>query len=191
MRLTALSMLLLALAGCKHSAGPNQDEGGAGPGASASATFVPSPAASSASATPVPGQYGRYYIDLQRFSAAYPVSPTFKRLSLTLTAVEAHADNGTAYVAICGPAVGGGRTFDGAREKTVGDGKLLSEAHPPFYGTEAYDVRAQLTDGSQRIMRYIRYAARFCSIGVEFVTPADEQQALRFVDSFRPEPPPS
>ena len=192
MRLTPRWMLLLALAGCKHSAFSSADGGGP-PAAPGSATAAV-PAGADAPAAPamaVPGQYGRYYVDLQRFSAAYPLSPTFKRMGATLTAIEARAEDGTAYAAICGPAVGGGRTFEGARDKTVGDGKLVSETHPQFYGTEAYEVRAQLKDGSQRIMRYIKYAARFCSVGVEFVSAAEEPQALRFVESFRPEPPPS
>jgi hypothetical protein len=191
MRLTGSWMLLLALAGCKHSASTTADGGAGTPAGSSSAALPAGSSTAPVPATPVPGQYGRYYVDLNRFSAAFPYSPSFKRLTAMLTEVEARADNGSAYVAICGPAVGGARTFDGAREKTVGDGKFVSDGHPQFYGTDAYEVRAQLTDGSQRIMRYIKYQARFCSVSVEFVTAAEEPAALRFIDSFRPEPPPS
>ena len=187
--IAAISMVLLALASCKRSA-PDAPDSQA-PSASASTPGSPADSAvPTGSAEPVPGQYGRYFIDMHRFSAAFPVSPAVKPLPGLMFGVEADVEDGSAFVVICRPASSSGREFDRAKDQTVGAGKLLSEVHPSFYGGDAYEVHAQLPDGSERFMRFVKYAARFCSVGAEIVSAAREPDALRFIESFRPEPPP-
>jgi hypothetical protein len=185
----ALPMLLLALPSCKRGTAGAAD---AGDGAAFSASAAPSSSAPLAAspAEPVPGQYGRYYIDNRRFSAAFPVSPELKPMLLTL-AVESKTDDGAAFVIICRAASQVRNELEHAKEQTVGTGKLLAEARPSFYGGEAYDVSAKLEDGSERFMRFVRYAGRFCSVGAEIPSSLRESDATRFVASFRPEPPPA
>jgi len=194
--IAAISMVLLAMASCKRSAPDAPDSqapaASASASASASAPFVwpADSAVPTGPAEPVAGQYGRYFIDMKRFSAAFPVSPLVKPLPGFMFAVEAHQDDGSAYVIICRPVSSIHDEFAHAKEQTVGAGKLLSETHPPFYTGEAYEVHAKLPDGSERFERFVKYAARFCSIGAEIVSPGREQEAIRFIESFRPEPPP-
>jgi len=196
--IAAISMVLLAPASCKRS--PPDAADSQAPSASSSVTVSASASAPfvwsadsaipTGPAEPVAGQYGRYFIDMKRFSAAFPVSPLVKPLPGFMFAVEAHQDDGSAYVIICRPVSSIHDEFAHAKEQTVGAGKLLSETHPPFYTGEAYEVHAKLPDGSERFERFVKYAARFCSIGAEIVSPGREQEAIRFIESFRPEPPP-
>jgi hypothetical protein len=182
----AIPMVLLALPSCKRATVSTPD---AAPSASTGSSPTGS-AVRTSPADPVPGQYGRFFIDEHRFSAAYPVSPEVKPLAGEMTGVEAHVDDGSAYVVICRPLSPGGSELAHAKEQALGDGVLISESHPPFYSGDAYEVRARLQDHGERFMRFVRFAGRFCSVGAEIVSSSREVEATRFVESFRPEPPP-
>jgi hypothetical protein len=186
MRLVPL-MLLCALVGCKRSSPAEATE--AGPAASSSSGPNVEPGAKPAE--PVPGQYGRYFIDLHRFSAVFPASPEVKSLLNASTATEVVAADRSAFAVVCSPPARDGHEFDRAKAQTVGNGTFLSDSHPSFYGTESYEVHARMPDGVVRVMRFVKYADRFCNAGVELAPGVDEQEAARFVDSFRPEPPPA
>lgn len=179
-------MLLCTLLACKRSSPPEAAE--AGPAASASA-----PAALEGGAKPgdpVPGEYGRYFVDMRRFSAVFPVSPETKTLPNAATATEVTAPDHSAFAVVCAPPARDGEEFVRAKGQTVGAGTFLSDSHPRFYGTDAYEVHARMPDGVVRVMRFVKYADRFCNAGVELAPGVDEQEADRFVDSLRPEPPP-
>lgn len=195
MRATFASMVLLPLLACKPSA-QGTDAGAPAASSVAAAPSAPSPAAPSAAsaattqrAEPVPGQYGRFYCDGRRFTAAFPDTPVLKVLGASgFTAVEAQTEsNGIGYAVICGP--GGGAAFEQARAKAVRDGTLIDETHPKFFGTDAVQVRVALPGGGERMMRLVRYAERFCSLGVEMDNAGDEGLGTKFFDSFRPETP--
>jgi hypothetical protein len=192
-------MVLLALASCKSRALPASPD--AAPSASVAASASASPSAvTSASGRPkptvgaaeqVPGQDGRFFIDNERFSALYPVFPLAK-LRPPLAIVEAEAPNGSSYAVICAPSVKKGPdAFDKAKEKAVGDGKFIAESHPAFPGGDAYEVHAKLKDGGERIMRFVSYAARLCTVSAELAPGEAEQKGIDFVQSFRREPPPT
>jgi hypothetical protein len=176
-------MLLCALLGCKRTSAPEPSEAG-----------LPASAASSPGAKPadpVPGEYGRYFVDMHRFSAVFPASPEVKWLPNASTATEAVAPDKSAFAVVCSPPGRDGHEFDRAKAQTVGSGTFLSESRQNVYGTESYEVRARMTDGVVRVMRFVKYPDRFCNAGVELAPGVDEQEAARFVDSFRPEPPPT
>ena len=181
-------MLLCALVGCKRSSPAEATE--AGPATSSSSpagTIEPG----ARPGEPVPGQYGRYFVDMHRFSAVFPASPEEKWLLNASTATEVVAPDRSAFAVVCSPPARDSHEFDRAKAQTVGTGTFLSDSHPSFYGTESYEVHARMTDGVVRVMRFVKYADRFCNAGVELAPGVDEQEAARFIDSFRPEPPPA
>jgi hypothetical protein len=199
---TAIPMVLLALASCKSRALPASPD--AAPSASVVASASASPSAvASASAQPkptigaaeqVPGQDGRFFIDNERFSALYPVFPLFPlaKFRPPLAIVEAEAPNGSSYAVICAPSLKKGPdAFDQAKQKAVGDGKFIAESHPAFPGGDGYEVHAKLKDGGERIMRFVSYAARLCTVSAELAPGEAEQKGIDFVQSFRREPPPT
>ncbi len=181
-------MLLCALVGCKGASPAAPPDAGAAPSASAPAAAL-EPGARPGE--PVPGEYGRYFVDMHRFSAVFPASPENKWLPNASTATEVVAPDRSAFAIVCSPPAHDGREFERAKTQTVGSGTFLSDSHPNFYGTDGYEVHARMTDGVVRVMRFVKYADRFCNAGVELAPGVDEQQAARFVDSFRPEPPPA
>jgi hypothetical protein len=185
-------MLLCALVACKRSSPAEQSE--AGPAASSSAPTAsssPSTSPGAKAAEPVPGEYGRYFVDMHRFSAVFPASPEVKWLPNASTATEVVAPDRSAFAVVCSAPARDGREFDRAKAQTVGSGTFLSDSHPSFYGTESYEVHARMTDGVVRVMRFVKYSNRFCNAGVELAPGVDEQEAARFIDSLRPEPPPA
>ncbi len=193
-------MLLSALLGCKAPEAVGADAGPAPGATSAPAAPSSAPSASVAAvassapvvgrAEPVPGQYGRFYCDGRRFSASFPETPSRKTLATPgFTAVEVETvSNRIGYAAICGPV--SGHAFENAHQKAVGDGKLLSETHPGFHGTDAYQIRVATKGGGERLMLLVKYGERFCSVGVEMDNAGDEQLGYKFLGSFRPEPAP-
>jgi hypothetical protein len=182
-------MLLWALVACKRSSPAEPSE--AGPAGSSSAPTAASTSPGARPAEPVPGEYGRYFVDMHRFSAVFPVSPEVKWLPNASTATEVVAPDQSAFAVVCSAPARDGREFDRAKTQAVGTGTLLSESRPSFYGTESYEVHARMTDGVVRVMRFVKYTDRFCNAGVELAPGVDEQEAARFIDSFRPEPPPA
>lgn len=181
-------MLLCALVGCKRSSpAVASDAGPAAPSSSPAGTIEPG----AKPGEPVPGQYGRYFVDAHRFSAVFPASPEEKWLPNASAATEVVAPDRSAFAVVCSPPARDGHEFERAKAQTVGTGTFLSDSHPIFYGTESYEVHARMTDGVVRVMRFVKYADRFCNAGVELAPGVDEQEAARFVDSFRPEPPPA
>lgn len=179
-------MLLCAMVGCKRSSPAEPAD--AGPAASSSAAPPTEPGARPGE--PVPGEYGRYFVDMHRLSAVFPVSPQTKWLPNASTATEVVAQDRSAFAVVCSPPARDGHEFERAKAQAVGSGTFLSDSHPSFYGTGAYEVHARMADGVVRVMRFVKYADRFCNAGVELAPGVDEQEAARFVDSLRPEPPP-
>jgi hypothetical protein len=182
-------MLLCALVACKRSSPAEaSDAGPAAPSSSAPATATsqgPRPA------DPVPGEYGRYFADMHRFSAVFPASPEAKWLPNGSTGTEVVAPDRSAFAIVCSAPARDGHEFDRAKAQVVGKGTFLSDSHPSFYGTDSYEVHSRMPDGIVRVMRFVKYSDRFCTAGVELAPGVDEQEAVRFVDSFRPEPPPA
>lgn len=186
-------MLLCALLGCKRGSPSTKSEAGTlAPSApSSSSSSAPAMDPGAKPADPVPGAYGRYFVDSHRFSAVFPASPESKYLRNASTATEVAAPDRSAFAVVCSPPARDGQEFERAKTQTVGNGTFLSDSHPTFYGTDSYEVRARMPDGVVRVMRFVKYADRFCNAGVELAPGVDEQEAARFVDSFRPEPPPA
>jgi hypothetical protein len=139
----------------------------------------------------VPGEYGRYFADMRLFSAVFPASPEAKLLPNGSTGTEVVAPDRSAFAIVCSPPARDGHEFDRAKAQVVGNGTFLSDSRPSFYGTESYEVRARMPEGIVRVMRFVKYSGRFCTVGVELAPGVDVQEAARFVDSFRPEPPPA
>jgi hypothetical protein len=186
MRLPPVSvMLLCAIVACKRASSEPSSE--AGPVASSSSAPAGSQEQGASPADPVPGEYGRYFVDLHRFSAVFPASPGMKYLPNAATATEVVAADRSAFAVVCSPPARDGHEFDRAKAQTVGAGTFLSESRPSFHGTESYEVHARMPDGVVRVMRFVKYADRFCNAGVELAPGVDEQEAARFVESFRPE----
>jgi hypothetical protein len=183
-------MLLCAMVACKRGS-PAEPSPEGGPPASSSSAHATSLEPGASPADPVPGEYGRYFVDLHRFSAVFPASPGTKYLPNASTATEVVAPDRSAFAVVCSPPARDGREFDRAKAQTVGAGTFLSDRHPSFYGVDGYEVHARMPDGVVRVMRFVKYADRFCNAGVELAPGVDEQEAARFVDSFRPEPPPT
>jgi hypothetical protein len=180
-------MLLCALVACKRGSPDETSE--AGPAGSSSApAHATSPGAKPAE--PVSGEYARYFVDMHRFSAVFPVPPESKFLPNASTATEVEAPDRSAFAVVCSAPARDGHEFDRAKTQTVGSGTFLSDSRPSFYGTESYEVHARMTDGVVRVMLFVKYSDRFCTAGVELAPGVDEQEAARFIDSFRPEPPP-
>lgn len=182
-------MLLCALVGCKRASSTDPSEAGPAPSASAAPAASIEPGARSAD--PVSGEYGRFFVDMHRFSAVFPSSPETKWLPNASTATEVVGPDRSAFAIVCSPPARDGHEFDRAKTQTVGNGTFLSDSRPRFYGTESYEVHARMTDGVVRVMRFVKYADRFCNAGVELAPGVDEQEAARFVESLRPEPPPA
>jgi hypothetical protein len=182
-------MLLCALVACKRGSPAETSEAGPAGSSSTAPTNATSPGARPAE--PVPGEYGRYFVDMHRFSAVFPASPQVKYLPGASTATEVEAPGRSAFAIVCSAPARDGHEFDRAKAQTVGSGTLLSDSRPSFYGTESYEVHARMTDGVVRVMRFVKYADRFCNAGVELAPGVDEQEAARFIDSLRPEPPPA
>jgi hypothetical protein len=181
-------MLLCALVACKRSSSAETSEAGPAASSSGPATAT-SPGARPAE--PVSGEYGRYFADMHRFSAVFPASPEVKWLPNASTATEVVAPDRSAFAIVCSAPARDGHEFDRAKAQVVGSGTLLFDSRPSFYGTESYEVHARMTDGVVRVMRFVKYSDRFCNAGVELAPGVDEQEAARFIDSFRPEPPPA
>jgi len=181
-------MLLCALVACKRSSPAEASDAGAATSSSASAT-PPSPGARPAD--PVPGESGRYFADVHRFSAVFPASPEAKSLQNGSTGTEVVAPDRSAFAIVCSAPARDGHEFDRAKAQVVGKGTFLSDSHPSFYGTDSYEVHSRMPDGIVRVMRFVKYSDRFCTAGVELAPGVDEREAAHFVDSFRPEPPPA
>lgn len=195
MRSLVLSVMVLSvLTACKRAPTVSTEDAAS---ASASASASAGPSVPTKPADPVPGQYGRFFADGHRFSAVFPTTPQVKAFGQMMTAVEARSEVG-AFNVMCGIAVGpvvgpladAGVAMEREKMQVVGSGKLLAESHPDFYMGSAYEVRAQI-DKTERIMRFVTFAGRYCSVGVELDDASHEQDGVRFVESFRPEPPPT
>jgi len=128
---------------------------------------------------------------MHRFSAVFPGSPETRFLPNASTATEVVAPDRSAFAVVCSPPARDGHEFERAKAQAVGSGTFLSDSRPGFYGTASYEVHARMADGVVRVMRFVKYADRFCNAGVELAPAVDVQEAARFVDSFRPEPPPA
>jgi hypothetical protein len=181
-------MLLCAMVACKRGS-PAEPSSEAGPVASSSSAPAASLEPGATPADPVPGEYGRYYVDQHRFSAVFPAPPGLKYLPNASTATEVVAPDRSAFAIVCSPPARDGHEFDRAKAQTVGSGTFLSDSHPDFYGAGSYEVHARMPDGVVRVMRFVKSADRFCNAGVELAPRVDEQEAARFVDSLRPETP--
>jgi hypothetical protein len=190
----AYPMVLLALASCKGRALAEAPDTGAA--ASASTSSAPAPSFSgltprAGAAEQVPGQDNRFYLDGERFSVLFPVFPIAQFKPPMTTMLEATAPSGSGYAAICVPTVKkAADVFPEARAKATANGKLVSEAHPTFPGGDAYEVHVKLDDGGMRVMRFVIYSARLCTMSAELGPSETEDKATDFVGSFRREPAP-
>lgn len=136
-------------------------------------------------AEPVPDSWRRYFVDQGRFSALFPAAPSPTEVGQSLT-YEAHNPAGAVFVIACRGAAQDPRPMKRARSSAASSGRIISEGHPDFFGTEAYLSHVRLPDGSDRVMLFVEYAGRDCTVTAEVMT--RDETSMQFIESFRPEP---
>jgi hypothetical protein len=65
-------------------------------------------------------------------------------------------------------------------------GRIIADGYAYFAGTDAYVAHVRLPDGSERVMLFVDYGGRSCTVIAE-MSKRDET-AMEFLESFRPEP---
>lgn len=158
--------------------------------ASAQAAVAPSPMAPPASTEAVepapPDSWKRYLIDENRFSALFPASPETTQIGRDV-AYEAHNPAGALFMIVCGPAAEDHGQLERARARVSSSGTIISDGYANFFGTEGYLAHVRLPDHSQRLMFFVEYRGRDCTLTAE--VRSNDETSMDLIESFRPERP--
>lgn len=150
-------------------------------------TFVAPKAQDGTEATepePPPDGWKRYLLDDNRFSALFPASPKATMVGQGV-AYEARNPAGALYTVACSPAADD-HGLERARIRATRFGHVISDGDAYFFDTEAYLAHVRLSDQSERVILFVEYGGRDCTVTAE-VTSNDET-SMHFVESFRREP---
>ncbi|MGH7296285.1 MAG: hypothetical protein ACRELB_15200 [Polyangiaceae bacterium] len=137
----------------------------------------------------MPENWKRYFLDSNRFSAQFPEKPKATDIQSSID-YEAHNKTGSIFVVICHAPPADPNWMKGMHATVASSGKIIAEKNSDFFGTTALDTRVRLPDKTERFMLFVQYKGRYCTAGAELVQDAEETQAARFIQSFRPEPTP-
>jgi hypothetical protein len=151
------------------------------------ATAAPPPPVSTGAieSEAVPDSWRRYFVDQNRFSAQFPGAPAVTEVGQDVT-YAAHNPAGALFMVVCGPSAADHDPMKRARASARSSGRIVSEGAPYFFGTESYLSHVRLPDGSARVMLFVEYGGRECTVTAE-VRSRDET-SMQFIESFRPEP---
>jgi hypothetical protein len=184
--LAAMAVVVTALA-CvalpsSRNAKPSE---AATPAAAASPPTAATATAEAIEPEPTPDSWKRYLLDQSRFSAMFPASPKATEMGQHVR-YEAHSPGGALYMVDCSPSAEDHGQVTRARASTHRLGRVISDGDPYFFGTEAYLSHVRLPDESERVILYVDYGARYCTVTAE-VRNRDET-AMHFIESFHAEP---
>ena len=158
----------------------------AAPQATAAPPPMPAPATTEAVESAPPDSWKRYLLDQRRFSADFPAYPEATAIGRDV-AYEAHNPAGALFRVVCGPAAEDHGQLGRARASASSSGYVVSEGYPYFFGTEGYLAHVRLPDRSERVMFFVEYDGRDCTVTSEVRN--NDETSMRLIESFRPEPP--
>jgi len=147
---------------------------------------IPAPPRTEAVESAPTDSWKRYLLDQKRFSADFPASPEATSIGRDV-AYEAHNPGGALFRVVCGPAAENHGQLRQARASASSSGRIVSEGYPYFFGTEGYLAHVRLPDSSERVMFFVEYDGRDCTVTSEVVN--NDETSMRLIESFRPEPP--
>ena len=134
---------------------------------------------------PRPDSWKRYFLDQNRFSAMFPASPAATEIGRNV-AYEARNPAGALFKVVCGPSAEDHGQIRRARASASSSGTIISDGHPYFFGTEGYLAHVRLPDESERVMLFVDYGGRYCTVTAE--VRSNDETSMHLIESFRPEP---
>jgi hypothetical protein len=136
-------------------------------------------------AGPAPDSWKRYFLDQNRFSAMFPASPAATEIGRNV-AYEARNPAGALFMVVCGPSAEDHGQIRRARTSASSSGTIISDGYPYFFGTEGYLAHVRLPDKSERVMFFVEYGGRSCTVTAE--VRSNDETSMHLIESFRPEP---
>jgi hypothetical protein len=147
---------------------------------------MPPPATTEAvESDPPPDSWKRYFLDQNRFSAMFPAPPKVIEIAGNVT-YEAHNPAGALFMVVCGPSAEDHGQIRRARTSASSSGTIISDGYPYFFGTEGYLAHVRLPDKSERVMFFVEYGGRSCTVTAE--VRSNDETSMHLIESFRPEP---
>jgi hypothetical protein len=183
--LASMTLVLLALGGCHAPPLSGNATGVVGPGQATAAALPPPVMTGAIEVEPVPDSWKRYLLDHGRFSALFPATPKATEVGQDVL-YQGHNPAGAMFMIACGPATEDPRSMKRAQSIAAGSGRIISEGHPDFFGTEGYLSHVRLPDGSERVLLFVEYEGRHCTVTTDVM--ARDETSMQFIESFRPEP---